>query len=176
MAKLLWLLLLAACAAAQSVEGSVFDAATGAGIGGVKVELLKGGTPFYETATDGGGRFRFDNVREGDYAARYQSPDYWLTAGPSDYRYFHIAAAPVKLEVRLMPWSRISGRVVDGHGNPVPNAQLEVTGSGLLANGRTYLRTSWGGGGGGQLSMTQMAMTHMGPADAKGNFEVQLMP
>ena len=67
---------------AQTVEGSVFDAATGAGIGGVKVELLKGATPFYETTTDGGGRFRFDNVREGDYAARYQSPDYWLTAGP----------------------------------------------------------------------------------------------
>jgi hypothetical protein len=70
-----------ACAVAQTVEGSLFDAATGAGVGGVKVELLKGGTPFYETATDGGGRFRFDDVREGDYAARYQSPDYWLTAG-----------------------------------------------------------------------------------------------
>ena len=44
-----------ACAVAQTVEGSVFDAATGAGVGGVKVELLKGATPFYETTTDGGG-------------------------------------------------------------------------------------------------------------------------
>jgi 5-hydroxyisourate hydrolase-like protein (transthyretin family) len=89
MAKLLCLLMVgAACALAQTVEGSVFDAATGAGVGGVKVELLKGGTPFYERTTDGGGRFRFDNVKEGDYAARYQSPDYWLTAGPSDYRLF----------------------------------------------------------------------------------------
>jgi hypothetical protein len=104
MAKLFCLLLLAAACACAQVEGSVFDAATGAGVANVKVELLKGGTPFYETASDGGGRFRFDNLREGDYAARYQSPDYWLTAGPSDYRYFHVAAAPVKLEVRLMPW------------------------------------------------------------------------
>src|SRR5215472_16230088 len=104
MMKLFCLLAVAAvCAVAQTVEGSVFDAATGAGVGGVKVELLKGATAFYETATDGGGRFRIDNVREGDYAARYQSPDYWLTAGPSDYRYFHVAADPVKLEVRLMP-------------------------------------------------------------------------
>jgi hypothetical protein len=178
MAKLPGLLILAAaCASAQSVEGSVFDAATGAGVSGVKVELLKGGTPFYETATDGGGRFRFDSVREGEYAARYQSPDYWLTAGPSDYRYFHVGGtAPVKLEIRLMPWSRIFGRVVDGHGNPVANARLEMTGSGMLANGRTYLRTSWGGGGGGQLSASSNGMTFMGTSDAHGKFEVQVMP
>ena len=111
MAKPFCLLFLwVACAVAQTVEGSVFDAATGAGVGGVKVELLKGATPFYETTTDGGGRFLIDNVKEGDYAARYQSPDYWLTAGPSDYRVFHVATeSRVKLEARLMPWSRISG-------------------------------------------------------------------
>src|SRR5260370_37017595 len=103
MTKLLCLLVLpVACAVAQTVKGSVFDAATGAGVGGVKVELLKGATPFYETTTDGGGRFFIDNVREGDYAARYQSPDYWLTAGPSDYRLFHVATGtPVEPERRL---------------------------------------------------------------------------
>ena len=58
MAKCLYVLvLLAACAVAQTVEGSVFDAATGTAVAGVKVELLKGTTPFYETTTDGGGRF-----------------------------------------------------------------------------------------------------------------------
>jgi hypothetical protein len=178
MAKLVGLLILAAaCAAAQSVEGSVFDAATGAGAAGVRVELLKGGTPFYETTTDGGGRFRFDNVREGEYAARYQSPDYWLTAGPSDYRYFHIGGAePVKLTARLMPWSTISGRVVDARGNGVANARVEMTGSGMVANGRTYLRTSWGGGGGGQLNIVRPGMPFPGNSDAQGRFEVKVMP
>jgi hypothetical protein len=179
MAKLLCLLaILVSRALAQSVEGSVFDAATGAGIAGVKVELLKGATPFYETATDGGGRFRIENVREGEYAARYQASDYWLTAGPSDYKVFPVttAASPVKLEARLMPWSRISGRVVDHRGNGVPNARLELTGSGMLANGRTYLRTSWGGGGGGVLNEFPLGMTFMGNTDARGNFQVQLMP
>src|SRR5580704_5878889 len=101
MAKLFWLLILpAACALAQTVEGSVSDASTGAGVVGVKVELLKGGTAFYEATTDGGGRFVFDNVKEGDYAARYRSPDYWLTAGSSDYRLFHVGGeSPTKLEV-----------------------------------------------------------------------------
>src|ERR1035441_2513895 len=98
MAKCLYILmLLAACAVAQTVEGSVFDAATGTAVGGVKVELLKGTTPFYETTTDGGGRFRFDNLKEGDYSVRYQSPDYWLTAGPTDYRPFPVSAgSPVQ--------------------------------------------------------------------------------
>jgi hypothetical protein len=171
------LMLLAACAVAQTVEGTVLDAATGAGAASVKVELLKGGTPFYETTTDGGGHFRFDNIREADYAARYQSPAYWLTAGPSDYREFHVSSgSPVTLRARLMPWSRISGRVVDGKGNGVAKARLELTGAGMVANGRTYLRTSWGGGGGGQLSMAQMEMSFAGSTDANGKFEVQLMP
>lgn len=164
-------------ALAQSVEGSVFDASTGNAIAGVKVELLRATTPFYETTTDGGGRFFFDNIPENDYAVRYQSTDYFLTVGPTDYRSFRVAAgSPVKLEARLMPWSRISGRVVDARGNGVANARLEVTGSGMVANGRTYLRTSWGGGGGGQLTDAPAGMTHMGKTDARGKFEVQLMP
>ena len=178
MAKRLYVLvLLAACAAAQTVAGSLFDAATGTGVGGAKVELLKGATPFYETTTDGGGRFRFDNVKEGDYAARYQSLDYWLTAGPSDYRLFRVAAgSPVKLEARLMPWSKISGRVVDGRGNGVANARLDLTGPGMLSGNRIYLRTSWGGGGGMQLGGPPSPMSFLGSTDAQGKFEVQLMP
>src|SRR5262249_49924086 len=144
---------------------------------GVKVELLKGGTPFYETASDGGGRFRFDNIREGDYAARYQSPEYWLTAGPSDYRLFHVAAAsPVTLEARLMPWSRISGRGVARRGRGIPDARVELPGAGMVADGRRYLRTSWGGGGGGQLAEFPAEMTFRGKTDSDGRFVVQAMP
>ena len=174
--RLCLLMLFAASVPAQTVDGTVLDAATGAGAPGVKVELLKGGTPFYETTTDGGGHFRFDNLREADYAARYQSPDYWLTAGPSDYRYFHVAAgSPVSLQARLMPWSKISGRVVDSKGSGVAKARVELSGLGMVANGRTYLRTSWGGGGGGQLD-SRSGMAFTGNTDAQGRFEVQVMP
>src|ERR1039457_3073047 len=75
-----------------------------------------------------------------------------------------------------MPWSKISGRVVDGRGNGVAEARLELTGSGMVANGRTYLRTSWGGGGGGQLGASSPRMPFTGSTDAHGRFEVQLMP
>jgi len=178
MAKAPFLLLLAAaCALAQTVEGTVIDAATGSGVGGVKVELVKEGSVLYDTITDPGGRFRFDKVKEGDYGDRYQSTDHWLTAGWQNYRAFHVGAgSAVSLETRMMPWSKISGRVVDLRGNGVANAQLELTGSGMLIDGRTYLRTSWGGGGGGQLSQGSMAMSMRGTTDAHGKFEVQLMP
>jgi len=177
MAKVLYLLFLgAACGMAQTVEGTVVDAATGSGIGGVKVELIRAEIPIYETTTDAGGRFRIDKVREGDYMARYHSADYWLTAGSWDYHPFHLAAgSSVNLEGRLMPWSKISGRVADAQGHGVANAPLELTGLGMTIGGRTYLRTSWGGGGGGQLSQP-LAMTHRGQTDAHGKFEVQLMP
>jgi hypothetical protein len=173
----LFLLASSICACAQSVEGSVVDAVTGAGIAGAKVELLRSTTPFYETATDSGGRFRFDNIKEGDYSVRYQSPGYWLTAGPTDYRSFPVPAGEtVKLNARLMPWSRISGRVVDPKGRPVPKASVEVSGFGMQVNGRTYVRSSWGGGGGGLLTDSPGAMTFRGQTDAEGRFEVQLMP
>jgi hypothetical protein len=159
------------------VEGTVFNAATSAGAAGVTVSLLRGTTAFYDTTTDGAGHFRFDNIRETDYSIRYRSPDYWLTAGESDYRPFHVTAgSPVKLEARLMPWSKISGRVVDARRNAVANAQLQLTGSGITINGRTYLRSSWGEGGGGQLSEMPMELSFRGTTDASGKFDVLVMP
>jgi hypothetical protein len=178
MPKLACLLtLFVCCAAAQTVEGVVLDGATGAGVVGVKAELLRAGSVIYDTLTDSRGHFRFDKVREGDYTDRYQSADHWLTAGWQDVHSFHAAEGnPVKLETRMMPWSKISGRVVDGRGNAVANARLELTGSGMLINGRTYVRTSWGGGGGGQLGQGLSLMTQSGNTDEAGKFEVQVMP
>src|ERR1019366_9096595 len=56
------------------------------------------------------------------------------------------------------------------------NARLELTGSGMLSGNRTYLRTSWSGGGGGQLGASSLRMTFMGSTGAQGKFDVQLMP
>jgi len=177
MPKAVCLLILGALCAAAQVEGTVFDASTGSGVAGVKVSLTKGATAFYDTTTDGGGRFRFDNVPPGDYSIRYMSDDYWQTAGVSDYRVFHVVeGSPLNLDTRVMPWSKISGRVVDSQGKGVAKAELDLTGSGVMVHGRTYLRTSWGGGGGGQLSDVPLPMSFRGNTDDRGDFSVKVMP
>src|SRR6185369_14949792 len=43
-------------------------------------------------------------------------------------------------------------------------------------NGHTYLRTSWGGGGGPLLRAVPLEMSFNGTTDSKGYFEVLLMP
>jgi hypothetical protein len=68
----------------------------------------------------------------------------------------------VKVEGRLVPWSTISGRVVDPQGKPMAKARLKLCGVGMTIDGRVYLRTSWGEGGGGALTDSPMAMTFRG--------------
>jgi len=61
-------------------------------------------------------------------------------------------------------------------GNGVAKAQLEITGSGMLLHGRSYLRTSWGEGGGPALSDSPLSMTYRNTTGADGEFEIQVMP
>jgi hypothetical protein len=102
----------AACAVAQTVEGSVIDSITGNGIAGVKVEIvpipaaarsapanarldlqfrvlqsLDDKSTFF-TITDALGRFRIPDVPDGNYLARYSQPKYvdetWAPLGTDD--------------------------------------------------------------------------------------------
>jgi hypothetical protein len=128
--NLLGLVLLAAtCAAAQTVEGTVINSATGSGIAGVKVDLAQGGDSYYSATTDPQGHFLFDHVQNGVYNVRYSSPDYDLVREPGPARQFPVTAGtPVKLEARMTPLARVSGRVVDGAGKPVPGAVVSIAG------------------------------------------------
>ncbi len=60
------LFIMPAGALAQTVEGTVLDAATGAGVAGVKCELVKDGPVLYDMVTGPSGRFHFENVKEGE--------------------------------------------------------------------------------------------------------------
>lgn len=75
-------------------------------------------------AVSGGG------VADGDYRVRYDPPGEWgvLTGGLP--KLFQVAAGkpPVKLEERLVPVGRLSGRVIDGGGKAVAKALVEIAG------------------------------------------------
>ncbi len=127
------LLLLAACAAAQSIEGTVVNSVTNTGIAGMRVTAQQGSTASSAT-TDPQGHFSFDGLKEGtwrvncisgDYAANLPGQQVQVTAGKS-----------VKVELRMTPSPRISGRVVDGGGKPVPNATIQLIAPASFYTGR----------------------------------------
>jgi hypothetical protein len=150
---------------AQAVEGSVVNSATGEGISGVEVKILKGATVLFTRYTDANGAFTVQDLADGDYAAVYSPFDYSpnLTdsrpafaaqvVGPAQP--FQIGGRPdaVKLEARMIPFGRLAGRVINGRGEPAPGALLQLSGSQL----------------GSQLMMLISADDH-------GNFELKVRP
>jgi uncharacterized GH25 family protein len=128
-------MLCAISAASQTVEGNVVNSRTGAGIGGVKVELVQMEKTVYSTTADSQGYFRIENVKDGAYSATFSASEYWpeYWNGTSAIPRFEVSAGnPVKLDTRMAPLPRLKGRVLDGRGKPVPAARLEVAGTVMI--------------------------------------------
>ena len=127
-------LLACLCAAAQTVEGTVTDSTSGNGVAGARVEIAPAaarliGEAAYTAVTDSQGRFRIDNVKDGVYVARYTVPGYLYEGDLAPGRPFQVVASgnAVVLEGRMTKMAEASGRVLDGRGDPVPNADMEAT-------------------------------------------------
>src|SRR5262249_50279027 len=124
-------------------DGHVVNSVTGIDIPGVAVNLIRAGLVTYSATTDAEGRFRIGAVEAGIYTANYTARGFW--AIPSFLvdevfgrewgrgcmterggRPFLVADGGdrVRLEVKLPPLGKISGRVLDDVGEPVPNASL----------------------------------------------------
>jgi Carboxypeptidase regulatory-like domain len=137
---ILCLILAAALAQAQSVEGRVVNSKTNEGIAGIKITIAKSDASYPVTTADDG-RFSLDNLQDGSYTATYFTNDYWpspsqptLANEPNRFvQHFQIlaAAGPVKLEARLIPLARLTGQVVDRSRKPIPHARIEIQGAGL---------------------------------------------
>src|SRR4051812_25359688 len=120
--------------ASQTIEGHVTNAASGEGVPGVKVRIFPADGPpasSYSTATDAQGRFRIEGVKAGAYRAMYSAPGFSPVPTPGELPPpFPVAdgGEPVRLEIKLQPMARISGRVLDATGRPVPNAAIWLIG------------------------------------------------
>jgi protocatechuate 3,4-dioxygenase beta subunit len=127
--------LASAALAAQSVEGRVVNAATGTGIPGAQVRILpapnSSGEYSYTAKTDAQGRFRIEPIDEGAYVARYTAPGFSPVPEPGSVSPpFAVTATgeTVRLEARMQPMGRLSGRVLDGAGRPVADAGIWLIG------------------------------------------------
>jgi hypothetical protein len=131
------LVILETCAVAQTVEGSVINSVTGNGLPAVRVEIrAAAGKTTYSTTTDAQGHFLVEGVQAGTYMASSLSPDYALTGAPNTFPVTS-GGTPAKLELRMVPLSRISGRVVDDRREGVPGAQVELIGPERLLEANT---------------------------------------
>jgi Carboxypeptidase regulatory-like domain len=137
------------CASAQTVEGTVIDSTYGNGIAGARVEIATAGAALigeaaYTAVTDLKGRFRIDNVKVGVYVARYRAPGYLYEGDLTAGRPFQVVAGgnAVALEGCMIKMAEASGRVIDGRGDSVPNADMEATQIGRSTMGGTVRKLS----------------------------------
>jgi hypothetical protein len=106
---------LTACAAAQTVEGTIVDSLSGNGIAAVHVLLVPVSGPAsagYFPTTDALGRFFLDGVKTGAYKFGYTLPGYSSSDPIPPSRQVEVSGDGklVKLEGRMTALPRISGR------------------------------------------------------------------
>lgn len=126
----------------SAIEGYAYNRATQAGVPGMTVKLALAASPFnpiYSTTSNSAGEFRIEHVREGDYVASFKAPPGFEAPGcPPNPQYSHPSCGPfhvtaggdsTRLPVPLIPQGKISGRVLDGNGHPVPRVRVEIYGA-----------------------------------------------
>jgi hypothetical protein len=128
-AILLACFLAVAAPASQTVEGRIINGVNGAGIAGAQIRLLPAedspAAQSYSTTSDAQGHFRIEAVKEGNYTPRYSAAGFAAVPDPGNsIPAFPVAsgADPVRVEIKLQPLAKLSGRVTDTAGRPVPNA------------------------------------------------------
>ncbi len=129
--------------AAQSVEGHVVNAVTGADIPAASVfirPVVESPEGLHRATSDAAGRFLVEGLEPGTYGIFYQAHGYWTDPAQQDsdrQRKLQVTAGnePVHLELKLQPLPKIAGTVTDALGKPVPNATVWVLGDKSRCNG-----------------------------------------
>ena len=120
------------------IEGNIVRADNGSPVAGATVELQPAGqhppdTNSYEATTDFQGRFSFPAVTPSDYrlVASTYAAGYVITAWGKNSANPRGAPISVKagqrlndVRIAMTPTGSITGRVIDGDGEPVPRAQV----------------------------------------------------
>jgi hypothetical protein len=112
--------------AAQTLTGTVTNAATHEPVAGGSIALVvvKGGTPA-NARTDEHGAFRIQNVHPGDYLVLPMKAGFESPAAPAR---LHVEAGvdPAPVELAVMPWPSLGGRVLDPERQPVAGVTVSA--------------------------------------------------
>ena len=113
-----------------TVEGTVVNSATGAGIAGASVVLFASQSARYQTTSDALGHFKITGMAPGSYRTNVDKDGF---APPRDFNFlsnpgFRVASGtdPVTVELKLTPLNAIRGRVLGPDGTPVPGVEVSL--------------------------------------------------
>ena len=110
-----------------TVEGTVLNRVTHQGISGVSVTLDRGTAGLaYRAVTDSSGAFRILDVDPGDYLPVYEKRGLSVADASSSLMHIAADAVPIRLRAEMVPWTRIAGRVLDSHLQPVPRVRVTL--------------------------------------------------
>jgi hypothetical protein len=118
--------------AQATLEGTVVNSVTRAGLEGVSVKFYTQQGVRYETTTGGGGTFRIAGMRDGDYRSTLEKEGF-LRPKPSDFP----MPEPVtrvsgdqtfRVSLEMVPWTTLRGRVVDADGKPAAKVLVRLFG------------------------------------------------
>jgi protocatechuate 3,4-dioxygenase beta subunit len=129
----LWLVLAPALAAqgGGTVEGTVVDSVANRGIPGVTVDLTADGSKAVARSaiTDAAGAFRISGLAPGDYAASFAKPGFSEAFSLNGRGKIHLAADgdTERLTAKLTELGGVSGRVLDGDGQPFARLRVQLT-------------------------------------------------
>ncbi len=120
-----------------SIQGTVVNSVTGEPLRNASVAIL--GAQSQDTnanlSSDGGGRFTIPNLPTGDYTVSAAKQGFSPTAP------VHVAlsADQTDILIKLLPFGRINGTVVDDAGDPILNANIQLFRA-AIQNGRRVMQ------------------------------------
>jgi hypothetical protein len=116
-----------------TVEGTVVNSVTGAGIDGASVILFGGPSSRYNATTDAVGHFKITGIAPGNYRAQaekdgFSSPavDIASLLSGSGVRVVP-GPDPVRLELKLSPLGSVAGRVFSPDGKPAAGVEVSLS-------------------------------------------------
>jgi hypothetical protein len=111
-----------------SVEGTVVDRVTGAGIPGASITFyIRTQAVFAEATTDASGEFRIFGMKPGSYEVRFEKEGYRFgnKIPPKPYIVGQ-TPSPVHIRLEMTRLVSLSGRVVDPDGNPMSQGEVKI--------------------------------------------------
>jgi hypothetical protein len=162
-----------------SIEGSVVDGATGAGVADVTVYFGSDQGAHYDAVTDASGKFHIAGMKNGQYGSHFEKTGYitqYSGTNDSALKAVRIAAGqdPVRLRIELVGYATVRGRVLDPEGKPMAKSTVTLGVATETTDDEGQFAFAKLSPGSYRLQASPNAVAH--PAPAPGEDRTEIVP